>query len=71
MRKTDEPVVPTAHQARALIHELLTDPQKRRLEEQLAIDLALAMGDDLRFRVNVFHHERGLAAVFRYLVAQQ
>lgn len=66
-RQTGETIVPSAQEARALIYELLTDLQKSRLESQLSIDFALALGESTRFRGNAFYHQRGLGAVFRHL----
>ncbi|GIW72283.1 MAG: twitching motility protein PilT [Planctomycetota bacterium] len=62
---SDEPVVHDQEETRKLIYDLLTDAQKKKLEEQRELDFALAVGLDARFRGNVFIQERGLAAVFR------
>ncbi|MBL9088380.1 MAG: type IV pilus twitching motility protein PilT [Planctomycetia bacterium] len=49
------------------LYEVLTDSQKKKLEEHLELDCALSLHDVARFRVNVFFHERGMGAVFRII----
>jgi twitching motility protein PilT len=49
----------------ALLFEIVTSTQKRRIVEQLDLDFAYAYGDKARFRANYFYKRTGLAAVFR------
>lgn len=64
------PLLLNHEQCRKLIYDLLSDRQKKRLEEHLEIDLAIALEDGVRFRGNVFFQERGLAAVFRSIPSE-
>lgn len=44
---------------------LLTDPQKEKFEEELELDFSYEIEGLARFRVNFFHQNRGISAVFR------
>ena len=50
-----------------LVYGVLHGSQRSRLEEQKEIDFALTLGEQGRFRVNVFFQGRGVAAVFRVI----
>ena len=62
---TDEEL--TAAHAAELIGEILTDAQREHFEKTRDLDLAYALGDRARFRVNVFEQHRGLGAVMRLI----
>jgi twitching motility protein PilT len=51
----------------ALLFELLTPAQKKKLEADLELDFAYAYEKKARFRANYFHKTTGLAAVFRVI----
>lgn len=65
MRTVGEPV--SAEEARDMIYGLLNEWQRKELEERWEIDLSLALGDRVRFRVNVYRQLRGLGAAFRLI----
>lgn len=48
-----------------LVHGLLDDGQRARLEDELELDFATTHGSGTRFRVNAFTNRAGPAAVFR------
>jgi twitching motility protein PilT len=50
-----------------LIFDLLTDDQKKRIERDKELDFALELGDEVRFRANVYLNRRGNGAVFRVI----
>jgi twitching motility protein PilT len=50
-----------------LIFEVMNDGQRRQFQEHLEVDFAYELGDDARFRVNAFMHDRGEGAVFRQI----
>jgi twitching motility protein PilT len=57
---------------RNLLHEIMTEEQRRRYEDELEIDFAYALAGDggraqARFRANAFHKLTGRAAVFRLI----
>ncbi len=52
-------------EAHRLIFELMNDRQRRWFQEQLEVDFAFVLDDELRFRVNAFTHNRGEAMVLR------
>lgn len=51
----------------ALLLEILTPAQKRRIAEELDLELTHAHGEKARFRASYFHKSSGLAAVFRIM----
>ncbi len=53
----------------AIIHECLNVQQKEELTRRLELDFSFAITALGRFRVNVFHHLRGIGAVFRLIPA--
>jgi len=57
----------SAEVCQALVYGVLTDRQREQFEENLELDLSLAVRDLGRFRVNVFMQRAGLAAVFRHV----
>ncbi len=59
---------PVSNEAlQAMFFPLLSERQKANLEENRSVDLAHFMGDDARFRVNIFYQRNRLAAVLRRL----
>ena len=50
-----------------LIYNVLSDSQRSRLETERELDFALSLGQEGRFRVNVFFQGRGIAGVFRVI----
>ncbi len=54
-------------QARALLYEILTEEQRRELEERRDLDFAYALPEVARFRGNILFTHRGIAAVFRII----
>ncbi|MFW5733749.1 MAG: type IV pilus twitching motility protein PilT [Oceanidesulfovibrio sp.] len=51
----------------AILMPLLSERQRKVLEEKSSVDLAYAYDADHRFRVNIFYQRSALAAVFRKL----
>lgn len=51
----------------AMIHELFSTQQKEELAMQWELDFSFEITELGRFRVNVFHHLRGIGAVFRLI----
>ncbi len=62
-----KPYVPDPKAAQSLIYSVLTDDQKRRLEDRRQLDFAISLQEGGRFRGAVFYQQRGLGAVFRFL----
>lgn len=54
-------------QLRKMLDNILNDAQKKTYDEELETDLSYAIEGVARFRVNVFHQQRGVAAVFRVI----
>jgi twitching motility protein PilT len=48
-----------------ILSEFMTDEQRGRLERDQSVDFAYFVEEIGRFRVNVYHHVNGVAAVFR------
>lgn len=55
----------TPADTKQLAYSVLTDAQKKRLEEDLQLDLSFGIKGLARFRTNVFHQRGAVAAVFR------
>lgn len=53
-----------------LLHDILTDKQRKALEENLEVDFSVDIPNLSRFRVNIFHQLRGLAGAFRVIPNQ-
>jgi len=53
-------------QTKQLLYSILSDQEKKKLEDELVCELALAT-ESGNFRVSVFHQLRGVAAVFRVI----
>jgi len=50
-----------------LAREITTKDQYMRLQEDRSLDFTYILGDDFRFRVNLFYQMEGLSAVFRII----
>ena len=57
-------------QANALIREIMDEPQQRAFAAGQEVDFAFALPGLCRFRVNAFHHNRGVGAAFRTVPTQ-
>jgi twitching motility protein PilT len=62
------PLSPEA--ALALVHEMLTEPQRQTLAHELDVDGALDWPGLGRFRLNAFMHQRGAGAVLRRIATR-
>lgn len=56
-----------AEMTKELIYSVLMPEQQKTLEDNLEIDFAIAIHNLSRFRVNAFHQNKGIAAVFRLI----
>ncbi|MCX5867813.1 MAG: type IV pilus twitching motility protein PilT [Proteobacteria bacterium] len=56
----------SANDAQVLLHEILNDVQKEKLQNEWEIDLAYEI-EGGRFRVNIFTERKGLGAAFRMI----
>ena len=52
-------------ESKTLAYSVLTDAQKKRLEQELELDFAFGIRELGRFRCNVFHQRGAVAAAFR------
>lgn len=66
---TQYPII-TPKDAHGLVMALVTDEEKKTLEEHLEVDFSYAFEDRARFRVNVYHQKGFLAAALRLIPAQ-
>ncbi|MGH9380072.1 MAG: type IV pilus twitching motility protein PilT [Thermoanaerobaculia bacterium] len=57
----------TPEQIRRLTDSVLSEQQKRRLEEELELDCSFGIDGLARFRANVYHQRGSLAAAFRLI----
>lgn len=60
----------TPEDSERLLHDILRDDQRRELDENLEIDFSYSLqilDHVVRFRINMFRQNRGLAAVFRLI----
>jgi twitching motility protein PilT len=55
----------TADQVIEMLHFVMKDFQKEKYHQELEIDFAVQISNEMRFRVNAFHTINGPAAVFR------
>lgn len=60
----------THQQVHSLIYQIMNNKQKKDFEELLDIDFSYSVPDVARFRVHIFHQNRGYAAVFRTIPTQ-
>ena len=64
LRPTSYPPL-SARATKELIYEMLSPVHMKELEEKFNVDLAYQIDNTSRFRVNVFHTQKGLQAVMR------
>ena len=69
LHRTDLPSL-EPHQVDSLIYQIMNNKQRKDFEQFIDIDFSFAVPDVARFRVNVFHQDRGSAAVFRTIPTQ-
>ncbi len=60
----------SAEQSKQLIYEILSEEQQRQFEETWELDAVYSLPSGERYRVNVCREQKGLAAVFRYILAE-
>jgi len=60
----------THQQVHSLIYQIMNNKQKKDFEQFHDIDFSFSVPDVARFRVNIFHQDRGYAAVFRTIPRQ-
>ena len=60
----------TKEKAEEMILSIMNDVQKKSYKENLELDFAIELGQNLRFRVNAFYNIYGAAAVFREIASQ-
>ena len=53
-----------------MLHEVLTEEQRKRFERDLELDFPCQVNGVARFRVNAFRHERGEGAAFRVIPSE-
>jgi twitching motility protein PilT len=54
-------------QTHDMVFDIMNDRQRRAFEKELQADFSFHLPDVARFRVNAFHHNRGVGAVFRVI----
>ena len=64
MRKIDLEALPDKEVFK-LVYDIMNDQQRKELEDNLECDFSFELPGTARFRVNVFHQNRGIGAVFR------
>ena len=65
MTSIKDSAIITAEKAKLMFYELMSPAQQQFFEEHHAIDMAVFFAHLGNFRVNIFHQNKGLAAVFR------
>lgn len=55
---------------RALLEEVMTDDQREAFARDLELDCSIDVPGVSRFRVNLFHQDRGVAGVFRTIASR-
>jgi twitching motility protein PilT len=66
LRPLDYPVL-TSQQTREIIYSILTNDQRKRLENEWQIDFAYSIPGQGRFRVNAYFQRASLGAAFRLI----
>ncbi len=66
LTRLEEPEL-TQEELLGMIEGILNDKQKQEYREELESDLSYSIEGLARFRVNIFHQQRGVAAVFRVI----
>jgi twitching motility protein PilT len=57
-------------QTHDMIFDIMNDRQRRAFEKELQADFSFHLPDVARFRVNAFHQNRGVGAVFRVIPSE-
>jgi len=57
-------------QLNTMLQSIMSEEQQKQLKDQLEIDFSYTHSDKARFRVNIFHQQRGLSAAFRLIPAK-
>ncbi|MEY2618504.1 MAG: hypothetical protein RL522_1506 [Pseudomonadota bacterium] len=64
-------VEPLSHeQVGDMLADIMTEPQRRQLQQTLECDFSIEVAGLSRFRVNAFHQSRGVAAALRTIPAR-
>jgi twitching motility protein PilT len=66
LRALDHPVL-TSQMTREIIYSILTNDQRKRLENEWQIDFAYSIPSKARFRVNAYFQRASLGAAFRLI----
>jgi twitching motility protein PilT len=53
-----------------MIHDLMSDSQRIKFEQDFELDFSVSIPGVARFRVNVFRQERGESAAFRIIPSE-
>ncbi len=53
-----------------MLYDIMNDVQRKVFEEKNDVDFSIELGDEARFRVNVFRQRKGMGAVFRVIPTQ-
>lgn len=53
-----------------MLYDIMNDKQQKHFEEHLEVDFSFAVANLARFRVNVFHQDRGTCGVFRTIPSE-
>jgi twitching motility protein PilT len=57
----------TSEQTQSMLYDIMGDAQRKVFEEKSDIDFSIDLGEQARFRVNVFRQRKGMGAVFRQI----
>jgi len=55
---------------KTMLYEIMSEVQQQKLAQALDIDFAYALSENQRFRVNIYHQQQGIGAVFRVISSQ-
>ena len=66
LQKMNVPLI-TADQLQQMLQSLLSDSHQQILKQELELDFAYSIADGARFRINIYHQQRGLAAAIRLI----
>jgi len=73
--RIDEKLIPCEYdklsneEIKSLIYTLLSEDQKQKLEKDLELDMSFGLGDEARFRANMFYQRGNLGMALRVLPA--
>lgn len=57
----------TSEQTQSMLYDIMGDAQRKVFEEKSDLDFSIDLGEQARFRVNVFRQRKGMGAVFRQI----